>query len=434
MKMRKWIIVFMAIILILSLAACTTATTTNATTATTAAKPYTIRINFQQSWEGIQDKRITDAFAATYGKDHPNVSLAWDMNQADGLDSKILAMHAAGGGDESLYAVAINSTSTLQKGGALLDITDRVKNSKIIGADNYFFPGPYANGLVDGKLYAVPMETDARVLVCNMKLLKAANVSPPTTWEEFIAVCKAVTKDGVYGYACAFNNFWTPAFDLGIFFYGDGGNFVKLDSTSGKFVPNFDTPEAVTYLDKMKELIKYMPKDITTYDWAKFNAEFGQGHVAMMFTGPWFYGQIGKDIPTDLEYQFVVTPKGTVKSASTIGGWEFAISSDTKLKDETFSFLEWLCSPEISSKTVGALSAVNDAYNFAPMNDPKYVLFKNQLQTAQPIVPSGCGFGAQLCEAIFPAFQKAILQPSTSAQDAAAINAAIQTVCNDMQK
>lgn len=92
----------------------------------------------------------------------------------------------------------------LVRDGVLADITDRIEaeQASIDPAD--FLGALYdAYTEVDGRRYGLPYDGDTHVLFYNKEILDRNGLAPPTTWDEYNAVAKAVTDaeaaNGVYG-------------------------------------------------------------------------------------------------------------------------------------------------------------------------------------------------------------------------------------------
>jgi multiple sugar transport system substrate-binding protein len=396
---------------------------------TSAGENIVLKISFQNTWKGVQDEYIKKALEESYYPVHPNIKVEFVYYPENELLGNILAKHAAGGSDEALFTLPLGSVSIVAQPGAVSDITQRVKNSSVVGKPDYFFESITENACVyNGKWYGLPFEVDGRVLAYNKSMFDEWGVKPPTTIGEMIEIMKVAKSHGVAGYGVPWSVYACPLFDLGIFYYCDGGEFVVSDG-AGWYKAAFEGQAAEDYLKFARDVQQYMPNDFITYDWDKTHAGFGAGRFAMMWIGPWFYGQLGGNIPQDFNYGFVKVPTGKVKSATTLGGWIYGINSDSPYQDETFELLEFLCSPAVSAKTVAAMSAVRDAYNYPPMNDPKYEVFSVALNDARPILGDGCGLGTIVGQAFGPEFQRVVFESSGNIKaDVAACNAVIQQV------
>ncbi len=139
-------------------------------------------------------------------------------------------------------------TAPLASKNVLYDLTDRVK---AWGDSSQFYPGMLADGVYQGKNYAIPYGADVRAGVYRKDLLDKAGVSAlPTTWDEFTDAAKKVKAAGV----CKFPISWMQDKSIGlqqtfaILFLQAGG---KYWDAAGK--PSFNSEagkKALTYLVK----------------------------------------------------------------------------------------------------------------------------------------------------------------------------------------
>lgn len=393
--------------------------TVAAETKTADATPVTLKWLFLNEWKDSTGKNVTKTLEG-FTKENPNITVELEMVPAGEEEKKILLNHASGGSEYDMFFINHISTGMLAKAGAIADITDL---STAAGLDiNTFNDALKTTCYSDGKLYAIPFESDCRLMSYNKKMFADAKIEVPKTVDEFMAAAKALTKDGKYGFAQPFTS-WSIAYELTELFYGDGGSLLIKDGD--KYKANFNTPEGATFIKRMKELKNYMPKDFISMDYDKVKAAFLDGKVAMRVDGPWMLGD-----PTyqnaKIEIGTFPIPAGTVKSASVIGGWLYGISAGSKNKEATMKVIAYISKPEINGATQNGLSPVKEAYNFAPMNDAKYAPFKEQMDSAVVVFPEGYELANQTVETYFKEFSKALLLNGSPEDGAKAINDAIQ--------
>ena len=67
---------------------------------------------------------------------------------------------------------------------------------------NSFYPALMANGLIEGQTWGIPFQRSTIVAYYNKDMFRAAGLdpeAPPTTWDEMIAMGKALTQGDTYG-------------------------------------------------------------------------------------------------------------------------------------------------------------------------------------------------------------------------------------------
>jgi len=213
---------------------------------------------------------------------------------------------------------------------------------------------------VDGKLYSMPSFADAQFLYYRKDLFEKHGLTPPKTWEEMVAAAKKITAaEGdpnlqgisftgapIEGAVCTF---LVP-------FWAMGGSL-----TDGKGAVTVDTPQARKALDvwtqlKTDKLAKASIAEVKTDD---IRREFQAGNAAMAVL--WAYGwnrfQNDADSKVKDKVGVVELPKIDGKSATCLGGWQWAMSAHSSDKKAAFDLLRYLSGPE-ASKTL-ALAASN---------------------------------------------------------------------------
>jgi ABC-type glycerol-3-phosphate transport system substrate-binding protein len=393
-----------------------------------SGKTITLKINFQNFWRGVQDEYIKKALEERFYPSHPNIKVEFNYTGQNELLSNILSQHATGGSDDALFVIPIAAVPVLAKPGAISDITDRMKNS-YMGKPNYFFDSIVENTCIyNGRWYGIPFEVDGMVLMYNKKMFADWRVQPPKTMDEMKTIMKVAKQHGVAGYAYPMGVTATVTHCLGVFYHSDGGEYVASDG-AGWYKAVFEGQTAEDFIQWGRDVQQYMPNDAITYDWNRMYAGFAEGRFAMMFMGPWIYGQFGVTIPEDMPYGLVPIPKGKKTSATTLGGWVYVINSDFPHQEEAFQLLEFLNSPESGAQCIAGMSAIRDAYNYAPLNDPKFAPFSEALNGARGILQDGCPLGTNVEEGFGAAYNEVVFQSTGSLKsDAAALNVAIQKI------
>src|SRR5262245_30987055 len=96
----------------------------------------------------------------------------------------------AGGSPPDVFYVNDNKLPDLAKAGSLEPIGDQMDNP------SDFYESLRQSFTYQGVFYCPPKDFSTLQLIYNTEELTAANVKPPTTWEELTAAAKALTKPG----------------------------------------------------------------------------------------------------------------------------------------------------------------------------------------------------------------------------------------------
>ena len=170
-----------------------------------------------------------------------------------------------------------------------------------------FIPLTLRGAQYEGKLYGLPIAVSARALYYNKGLLGAAGEQAPATWDELVRVAGKVHRpaEGVAGFGVQGAKVETDIYFY-YFLWANGGEILSEDGARAVF----NGPEGVAALQFMCDLVhkhKVSQANPTAYDREGMQEMFKGGKLAMMITGPWFWGMLDKQAP-DLEYGIAPIP------------------------------------------------------------------------------------------------------------------------------
>ena len=194
---------------------------------------------------------------------------------------------------------------------------------------------------IDGKVMAVAFMANAQHLTYRTDLLQAAGVAPPKTYEDVLAVAKAMRDKGVMETPLGLN--LKPGWDLGEEFVnmylGYGGEFFAPGSAELAL----DPAKAVAALDMMKALSAYMPADFNTFDTNALSPLYEQGKVGVMnmwgSRGAAFLGaEALPEVAANTVFAAAPTVGGGTKPATTVWWDGFSIAKNVTDADAEASF------------------------------------------------------------------------------------------------
>lgn len=228
-----------------------------------------------------------------------------------------------------------------------------------------------------GTIYGLPLNYKVITMIYNKKLLP----TPPKTTNELIATAKKLTdqKAGKFGLAYSYADFYYHAALMNGF---GGGVF------DNQRKPTLNSPanvKSLEYLMKWFDADKILPAEPST---ALITSLFNEGKAAIVFSGPWFLGEIAKGI----DYGLAMLPKidesgKPMKPWMTVEGMYIAASS--KSKEAAYDFLKY-CTDVPSAKILaveGRQTPSNkNVYNDAKVSgDPILKAFRQQVEAAVPM-------------------------------------------------
>ena len=238
---------------------------------------------------------------------------------------------------------------------------------------------------VDGKVRAIPYDAEPMVLFYNKTMFAQAGLKEPGTdytYEQFLSDAKALTKDGVQGFAVApdISYPYLPfAFANGNVPVKDG----KLNITDPGFVA--DIQQTFDLVGKENVAAAPNPADTTDVPMQGFQAK----KVAMVIEGPWFYSTIREGMEN--EVGVAVIPSKSGKPVGMIQGSGFGISAKCADKKAAFQNIMKMTTPEVVAyvgKHRGTVPSIDSALSGwaegKPAQDAE--VMKTLLADGQPLV------------------------------------------------
>ncbi len=243
---------------------------------------------------------------------------------------------------------------------------------------NQLVPGMMAAMTYRDTVYGLPLNFKSIAMIYNTALVKA----PPKTTAELVKLAKGMTdaSTGRFGLAYEYSNFFFHAALMNAF----GGQVFAPGPT-----PVIDSPQNIAAVKTMLKWYKQdgiLPADPSSTLIASL---FNDGKAPIVFSGPWFLGEVQDKV------KYAIAPLPTVTEAGgkpmrpwlTIEG--VYISAASTKKEQAYKFGEYLLSPEAA--IVLALEGGQLPTNKAVYADPRVLKnptlqgFRKQLDTAVPM-------------------------------------------------
>lgn len=234
-----------------------------------------------------------------------------------------------------------------------------------------YLPGMMNSVTVDGKIYGIPLYTNAIHLFYRKDLLDTYGLAVPKTWEELQSEAKVVLQKEGNPDMVGYISMWAQIEGLFMnylqFMWGAGGQF--FDS-SGKVT--IDTPAARKALTTMVDLIKQniAPQSITTYKPNDAMALFRQGRAVFMVVQDFVWPMLNaSDSPVAGKVGMTRVPYFAGHSdADTVcmGGWILIVNPYSQHKAEAAKFIKYLTTEQAGLKLAidtGSMPALNGMQN-----------------------------------------------------------------------
>lgn len=234
-----------------------------------------VRMTYWNSEDTVQ--ALLDYLAAEV----PDVEVEYQFIDNSNYDTIVDTQLSA---DEGPDIICESPASALKHArlGYLMDLSDLGAKYSDAGTSVYSY---------DGKVYALPGISWFEGIYYNVDLFEENGIALPTTFDEYIDVCKQLMDKGIQPLAAGLKS-WEPmlknsmAFVTAEYLSTDAGKSFGADyremkaTLDGTFNP---------YLEKWSEMISegIYTTDMTGIDHDQALEEFATGNAAMFCSGPW---------------------------------------------------------------------------------------------------------------------------------------------------
>ncbi len=219
------------------------------------------------------------------------------------------------------------------------------------------YPAMVTNDTVDGRLVGMPWFTDVGVLYYRKDLLEKYALPVPRDWSELADVAlyiqaqeRKAGQTELWGYVfqgAAYEGLTCNALEW-IAAYG-GGTVVDADGAI-----TIDNPQAVMAVARAASWIgTAAPPRVLSFNEEDARQTFQLGNAVFMRNWPYAWALLNaKDSPVAGKVEVAPLPKGGIKgtSASTLGGWQLAVSKYSKNPAVAADLVRYLTSEAVQKQ------------------------------------------------------------------------------------
>lgn len=335
-----------------------------------------------------------------FNKENPGIKVVGEFiggsGSGQGITDKLMVA-VSGGNPPDVVLFDRFMVGQWASEGLLEDLTDMAKANEI--TREIFYDFAWQEATFKSRLFALPFDTDNRLLYYNKKMFRDAGLDPEkpplsiAELDEYAA--KLTIKEGnryrVIGFIPWLSQGWLYTWG-----WSFGGQF--QDPKTRKITAN--DPKVVAALEWMTTYAeKYDIESITNFTTAAAGGDlnpFAAKMVAMVVSGPWEIAAWKTQAP-DLEYgiSYIPTPSGK-NFNSWAGGWSHIIPKGAKAKDAAFKFAKFMSVGE-GARIYGedtmhfmSMKEINEGLSWVRENN-KYRLFVELFPKSfcRPPIPKG---------------------------------------------
>jgi len=320
-----------------------------------------------------EEKAAFEKACAQYAASKPGTTVITLAVPYDAFADKITAAVPRGKGPD-VFIFAQDRLGGWIEAGNTVEPVDFFLDDAVKGR---FIPTTLEAMTYRGSIYGLPFNYKEITLIYNKKLVR----EPPRTSGELVALAKKLTdkKAGRFGLAYAYSDYYYHAALQNAF----GG---RVFDEGNKPVVN--APENVKALEQLLKWIDsgILPAEPST---ALITSLFNEGKAAMVFNGPWFLGEIAKEVDFGLARLPTVDEAGgkPMRPWMTVEG--LYVAAPSKSKDAAFDLVKYLT--DVPAATVMALEGRQTPANKKVYDDPRVAgdrilsAFRAQVETAAPM-------------------------------------------------
>jgi N,N'-diacetylchitobiose transport system substrate-binding protein len=289
-----------------------------------------------------------DYLKQTFEAENPGWTLTIEEQQWTGLVDLLTTSLSSTDSSPDIVEVGNTQAPAFTSVGAFLDLTDDFPTAGLL-------PGFVEIGSYEGRFYAAPYYSGARVVFYNKAMYEEAGVSVPTTLDEYVenaAKLAAADRDGVYWPG----QDWYNALP---FIWENGGEIAVFEG--GEWDAQLSSPESVAGLEQVAAITtKAVVADKNgneTDAWVPFY----EGRAATLSAPSWAYWSILYDEeknPNGLKAEefgyFNLPGKDGGVAQVFAGGSNIAISKNSKYPEQAKKALKIMLSEEYQKILAGA--------------------------------------------------------------------------------
>ncbi len=291
-------------------------------------------------WDTLDSSTISTALP-DFEKQNSNIKVNVVKQDVKEYKDRLLTRVKNGTGPDIFR---FHNTWVLQLSDVLLPIPSDLITKEEFGKT--FYPVVRHDLVKNGAIYGIPLEMDVLSLFVNTNMLKEANVTAPTNWNDFITVSRALTvkdQNGKIKTAGAgigtFDNIVHSPDIVSLLFAQDGVNLDDISQTKPRVA------------DALNFYGAFALSDGSVWD-ATLDSSilaFSKGNLAMYFG---YYRDLSsvKSANSNLPFDILSVPHLTGQSQTIASYYPLGVSVKSKYQKESLALLKFLSQKSVAEK------------------------------------------------------------------------------------
>ena len=243
---------------------------------------------------GQPGEGIRQAAAERFNKANPDGKLQFTAFENDAYKQKIKTAIGAGQAPTLIWGWGGGGLKSYVDAGQVEDLTDWFGQNGAV--KDRLFPSSFGPATINGKIYAMPCETVAPIILFyNKKVFDQVGVQPPKTWSDVLALVPKFNEKKIAPFSLAGKSRWTNMMWLEFLLDRIGGSQVFQNVFEGK-KDAWSDPAVKDMLTKVQDLVKangfIKGFQSITADSNADQAVFFTGKAGAVLHGAWIYGNL----------------------------------------------------------------------------------------------------------------------------------------------
>lgn len=306
-----------------------------------------------------------------FEKENPGIHLEIieAPNATDLTENLYTAAFILGDSPYDLVYMDVIWTGKFAAAGWLLDLSDRIPEDEL----KAFMDKDVEAGRYKGKLYRIPLRSDAGMLYYRTDLLEQIGAKPPETFEDLIKTSQQLQKKKAtrWGYVWQGAQYeGLPAMFVEIL-EGFGGFWVNSETNE----VGLDQPEAIKAVEFLRSVIdkSISPPGVTSYREEDTRRLFVSGESAFLRNWPYVWAtanEEGSEIKGKVGIKPMVHIPGA-KSGACLGGWGMGIAKTSKHPQEALKAIQYFTSKEAQRRFTLETASISSRQDL--FSDPEII-------------------------------------------------------------
>ena len=244
------------------------------------------------SLSGEPGQPIRQAAIDRFNKANADTKITPTFFQNDAYKQKIKTAIGAGQAPTMIWGWGGGGLKSYVDASQVVDLTDWFTQNDAV--KQKILPSSFGAATVNGKIYAMPIETvQPIVLFYNKKVFDKVGVQPPKSYQDILDLIPKFNAKGIAPFSLAGQSRWTNMMWLEFMLDRQAGSDVFNNVFAGK-AGAWSDPQVIEMLTKVQDLVKgnafIKGFSSITADSNADQALLYTGKAAMMVHGSWSYG------------------------------------------------------------------------------------------------------------------------------------------------